>query len=148
VFGALALLATTACLATPVSADRSTVNVGPFAGALAAGYDDVNGRFSLRVGGMRTATMSSKILWLLPSGYVLPNDGPNGETRLVVTGRRLGRPVRRFKQVFLGGKGSTDQRYYFPSILKPPAVGCWRLTFRAGTASGSATMLARPRYRG
>jgi hypothetical protein len=148
VFGALALLATTACLATPVSADRSTVNVGPFVGTLAARYDDVNGRFSLRVGGMRTATMSSKIFWLLPPGYVLPNDGPNGETRLVVTGRWLGTPVRRFKQVFLGGKGGTDQRYGFPSILKPPAVGCWRLTFRAGTVSGSATMLARPRYRG
>jgi hypothetical protein len=146
----MALLATTACLATPVSADRRTVNVGPFAGTLAAGYDDVNGRFSLRVGGMRTATMSSKILWLLPPGYVLPNDGPNGETRLVVTGRRLGTPARRFKQVFLGGKESTavGERYYFPSILKPPAVGCWRLTFRAGTVSGSATMLARPRSRG
>jgi hypothetical protein len=81
---------------------------------------------------MRTATMSSKILWLLPPGYVLPNDGPNGETRLVVTGRRLGTPVRRFKQVFLGGKGSTDvgERYFFPSNINPPTVGCWRLTFQ------------------
>ncbi len=142
---ALALLVTATCLATPVSVNRSRVQAGPFTGVLAAGYDDVGGRFSLRVGGMRTATMSSKILWTLPGTHDLPND-----TALVVRGRRLSTPTRRFSQVFPGGRNAAqpDTVFYFPSIIKPPTVGCWRLTFTAGTVRGSLTMLARPRFHG
>ena len=138
--GSLAVLATAACLATPVSADRSRVHAGPFVGYLAAGYDDFGGRFSLRVGSMRTATMTSKIPWFLPAaGYA-------NISKLVVTGRRLG-AARRFVQTLPGGP-DTGGEYVYPSIIKPPTTGCWRLTFKAGTATGSLTMLARPRFHG
>jgi hypothetical protein len=139
-FGALAVLATAVCLATPVSADRSRVHAGPFVGGLAAGYDDVDGRFSLRVGGMRTASMSSKIPWFLKTA------GYKNVSKLVVTGRRLGTRTH-WAQTLSGGTNGGGE-YVYPSILKPPATGCWRLTFRAGTAVGSLTMLARPRFRG
>jgi hypothetical protein len=37
------------------------VRAGPFVGGAVPMYDSVGGRFSLRVGGMRTDTLSSKI---------------------------------------------------------------------------------------
>jgi hypothetical protein len=138
VFGVLALLATTACLATPVSANRSTVRAGPFIGGLAAGYDDVDGRFSIRIGGMRTSTMSTKIPWWLPGPY----SGGRAPRELVVTGRLLSGSARFIQTLHHGGGG------IYPSILKPPKVGCWRLTLKAGTTAGSLTMLARPRFQG
>jgi hypothetical protein len=143
--GPLAMLATGLCLATPVSPQRNEVRAGPFVGYLAAGYDDVGGRFSLRVGGMRTDSMSSKIFWRLPHDYDVPYGSP-----LVVAGRKFGFPARRFTQTFPGGRGKLqpDMDYGFPSIIKPPTVGCWRLTFAAGRVRGSLTMLARPPFRG
>jgi hypothetical protein len=140
VFGPLSVLATAACLASPVSADRSSIQVGPFKGGLAAGYDDVNGRFSLRVGGMRTTQMSSKILWLLPDSY-------RDVGALIVTGRRIG--GGRFTQTFTEAGASTPPNMrFFPSIINPPATGCWRLWFQLGELRASALMLARPRPSG
>ena len=140
--GPLALLATAACLATPVSADRSRVHAGPFVGALSRGFDDVGGRFSLRVGGMRTDTLSSKIPWFLSRRYTTHS----GE--LVVRGRQLdgtGTFVQRFQEAY---SPSTPRQHTYPSIIDPPAEGCWRLTFAVGKVKGALTMLARPPYGG
>jgi hypothetical protein len=121
------------------------VRAGPFVGLLAEGYDDVDGRFSLRVGGMRTATMSSKIPWWLPDGY-------RDAGILVVTGRRLSGTRATFTQRFPEAGTSSGPtpllRNVYPSNINPPKTGCWRLTFHAGTARGSLIMLARPRFRG
>jgi hypothetical protein len=141
VFAPLSVLAAAACLASPVSADRSRLNVGPFVGYLATGYDDVNGRFSLRVGGMRTKDLSSKIPWWLPISY--KNVG-----KLTVTGFRIGKPGH-FRQEFPEAAYSdTPDRHVYPSIIDPPKTGCWRLTFTAGAVKASVLMLARPRPTG
>ena len=135
--GPLSILAAAACLASPVSADRSQMHVGPFVGSLAAGYDDVGGRFSLRVGGMRTKGLSSKIPWWLPISY--SNVG-----ELVVTGRLIGGRghfAQRFPEAIYS---DTPDRHVFPSIIDPPKTGCWHLTFRAGKVKASVLMLARP----
>jgi hypothetical protein len=137
---ALAALAAATCLATPVSADGSRVKVGPFVGYIVPSHDVVNGRFSLRVGGMRTDTLSSKIPWFLPRRY-------RAGSELVVTGTRLTRPARfvqRFDQAF---SPTNPAQYTFPSIIDPPATGCWRLTFRSGRATGTLVVLVRPRVR-
>jgi hypothetical protein len=141
VFGpALAALAAATCLATPVSANGSRVNAGPFVGYIAPDYDVVNGRFSLRVGGMRTETLSSKIPWFLPRRYRVGSE-------LTVTGTRLIRPAR-FVQSFAQAYSPTNPaQHTFPSIISPPATGCWRLTFRSGRATGTLVVLVRPRVR-
>jgi hypothetical protein len=149
---ALAALTAATCMATPVQtfehepyADSDVVRAGPFVGFVSRGYDAVQGRFSLRVGGMRTSSLSSKIPWFLPDGY-------GDVDTLVVTGRRLSRPTARFTQRFALAGGTTtpspDLTYVFPSTINPPKTGCWELTFRAGTASGTLYMLARQRARG
>ncbi len=117
------------------------MHAGPFVGVLSRGFDDVGGRFSLRVGGMRTETLSSKIAWLLPQRYAT-----HGRD-LVVTGRRLD-GARAFVQRFSEAGVSGESRHVYPSIIDPPTVGCWRLTFGVGTVKGALTMLARPRYGG
>jgi hypothetical protein len=142
VLGPLSVLAAAACLATPVSADRSRIHVGPFTGYLAAGYDDVDGRFSLRVGGMRTkAGLSSKIPWWLPMSY-------RDVGELVVTGRLIGARGH-FTQTFPEAMFSeTPDSHVYPSIIDPPKTGCWRLTFKAGAVKATVVMLARPRPSG
>ena len=56
---------------------------------------------------------------------------------LVVTGRRLGRPVRRFEPGLPRRQRGHRGALWLPiSTLNPPTVGCWRLTFTAGTMSG------------
>ena len=137
---ALAALAAATCLATPVAANGSRVNAGPFVGYIVPDYDVVNGRFSLRVGGMRTETLSSKIPWFLPRRYRVGS-------ALTVTGTRLIRPAR-FVQSFDEAFSPTNPpQHTFPSIINPPATGCWRLTFRSGRATGTLVVLVRPRVR-
>ncbi len=124
------------CPATRLEHGR--VRAGPFTGYAVPEYDAVGGRFSLRVGGMRTESLSSKIPWFVPYRYKVGNS-------LVVTGRRLGASPRSFRQTLALAYGGNDGRgWVFPSIINPPSVGCWQLTFRSGNAVGSLTMLARP----
>lgn len=137
---ALAALAAATCLATPVSADGTRVKAGPFVGYTVPDYDVVNGRFSLRVGGMRTETLSSKIPWFVPRRYRV-----GGE--LVVTGTRVTRPARFVQRFYKAFSPANPARHTFPSIIDPPATGCWRLTFRSGRATGSLVVLVRPRVR-
>jgi hypothetical protein len=146
VASALALLVTleptgavaATCAATRL--DRGDVRAGPFVGGAVPAYDAVGGRFSLRVGGMRTETLSSKIPW-----FAMPRHKV-GAT-LIVTGRRIGASPRTFRQTFArayGGGSDPRGSIVFPSTIDPPTVGCWRLTLRSGNATGSLTMLARP----
>jgi len=130
----LATLGAATCLATPVSADRSRVHAGPFTGNLTRAYDVVDGRFSLRVDGMRTETLSQKIPWSLPRRYRV---GPT----LAITGRRLDAPGR-FTQRFYEALGASGP-HIFPTNIAPPAAGCWRLTLRTGPTWGSLVALVR-----
>jgi len=126
--------AASVCPATRL--DGVVVQAGPFAGGAVPRYDSVGGRFSLRVGGWRTKTLSSKIPWFIPDSYEV------GDV-LVVTGRRVAGSPRTFRQTMQRVSGGNG-RWVFPSIIDPPSVGCWKLTFRSGKAVGSMTMLARP----
>jgi hypothetical protein len=130
----LATLAVGTCLATPVPENSTKIKAGPFTGGLARPYDVVDGRFSLRVGRMRTDELSQKIPWFLPRRFRV---GP----ALAVTGRRMdaaGRFTQRFREAF-GASGP----HVFPTIIAPTAPGCWRLTLRTGPTWGSVVAFVR-----
>ena len=142
--GALALLLTSAiCVAAPVQQQRSgglVVRAGPLVGAVTS-YDVVQGRFNLRVGPNRTREgLSQKIPWFPAAGT------PVGDT-LVVTGRALSLPrPRSFRQTFRAAQGvGGGQQTMFPTIISPPSVGCWSLTFTTGATTTSLVVLVRPR---
>ena len=128
------------CGAARVERDgRDTVvRAGPFTGVLMREYDVVDGRFSLHVGGYRIGNgLSSKIAWELPPRT------PVAES-LVVTGRRITRPSRTFRQEFALASADGIDYPFFPSIISPPTAGCWRLTFTSGKTRGALTVLVRP----
>jgi hypothetical protein len=134
---ALALLAAVACMATPVRPDRS-IHVGPYTG-YATAYDVVRGRFALRVGSYRTRNgLSQKIPWYVKTQQAV---GPT----IVFTGIRLRpAPARTFRQEFpTGGLFPLGQMY--PSVLSPPATGCWRITVSTGAVSARLFALVRKR---
>jgi hypothetical protein len=136
--GALALLLTSAvCIAGPVQQRNGSlaVKVGPLVGYLTE-YDSVDGRFSLRVGPLRTRNgLSQKIPWF-------PEPGAKIGSTLVVTGRALSFPTpRSFSQSFRVALSPS----MFPTIISPPSAGCWRLTFTTGPTSASIAVLVRPR---
>jgi hypothetical protein len=136
--GALALLLSSAvCMAAPVQ-DRSgglIVKVGPLVGTVTP-YDRVNGRFSLRVGPLRTRNgLSQKIPWF-------PDPGAEIGSTLVVTGRALSAPTNRtFTQTFRVALSPS----MFPTIIAPPSTGCWMFTFTTGPTTASIAVLVRPR---
>jgi hypothetical protein len=118
-----------------------SVHAGPFFGLVAAQYDVVDGRFRLRVGEYRDRAtgLSQKIPWFLPLHYRVG-------TALHVSGRRLTGPHRRFRQTFPEAyTEETTDPHVFPSVIKPPAEGCWRLTFRTGRITARLTVLVRGR---
>lgn len=130
-------LAEDSCQATLVQGTE--VKAGPFTGLIVPAYDVVRGRFSLRVGGMRTESLSSKIPWFVPFRYKVGDS-------LVISGRRLSPSPRAFRQTEAIARAAGEQRgWVFPSNIDPPSVGCWRLTFRSGNAVGVLTVLVRPR---
>jgi hypothetical protein len=117
------------CLAARVEGDR--VHAGPFTGFVSPPYDVVDGRFRLRVGAFRDRAtgLSQKIPWFLPRSYRVG-------AFLVVDGRRLAPPGPAFTQR-LAEAGSPDpDQHVFPSILRPPSAGCWRLAFRTRFVRG------------
>jgi hypothetical protein len=127
------------CLSTRT--DGKTVHAGPFTGGIDPDYDVVAGRFRLHVGAYRDRAtgLSQKILWSLPLSYRV---GP----ALVVRGRRLAPPGGTFVQR-LAEAGSTStmpDKHYFPSTLRPPRPGCWRLSFRTGAARGYLVVRVDP----
>ena len=111
-----------ACVATHVNGQY--VHAGPFAGAISPDYDVVNGRFRLHVGAWRDRStgLTQKIPWFLPAKYRVG-------VYLVIRGRRLA-PAGGSFTLRLPEAGSLDPRQHvFPSTLKPPKPGCWRLSF-------------------
>jgi len=136
---ALALLLTAAaCMGAPVRSGTGgpQVHAGPFVGYVTA-YDVVGGRFALRVGPYRTTGgLTQKIPWFPKAGTPL---GP----ALVVSGRTLSLPHRSFRQTFQGA--IVSGRTMFPSIIAPPATGCWLLTFTSGPTTASLAVTVRPR---
>ena len=143
--GALALLiASAVCMAAPVQRHAQSgsprIVVGPLTGYLTE-YDVVGGRFALRAGGMRTATLSQKIPWFVAPGASVGNV-------LVVSGRTLSLPLRAFRQTFTGAYPVGDPTHLmFPTNISPPAAGCWLLTVATGTVSASIPVRVRPRVR-
>jgi hypothetical protein len=117
------------CVATAVSGQY--VHAGPFAGAITPDYDIVNGRFRLHVGGWRDRStgLTQKIPWFLPSRYRVG-------VYLVIRGTRLAPAAGSFT-ARLPEAGSPDPgEHVFPSILKPPKPGCWRLSFQTRLVKG------------
>ncbi len=132
---AAALLASLACIGTPVKADR-TIRVGPFVGYVTS-YDVVRGRFSLSVGEFRAPGLSQKIPWYVKS------DQPVGPTLLVEGVRLRPAPTRSFTQEWATG-GLFSQGQMYPSVFSPPATGCWRITLTTGSVSARLFALVRP----
>jgi hypothetical protein len=124
------------CPATRVHGAR--VRAGPFAGGIVRRYDVVDGRFRLHVGRYRdrVSGLTQKIPWWISRQADVGR-------RLRIDARRLPpqRP-RRFRQV-LHRTGGDERRWVFPSIIKPPAEGCWRMDFTSGGTAGSLVVLVR-----
>lgn len=126
------------CPATQVRGER--VRAGPFVGLIDRRYDVFRNRFRLRVGKYRNRRtgLSQKIPWWI--------------SRQADVGRRLRIKARRLR---LRSPGSFDQtlrrtsavgdetRWFFPSIIKPAAKGCWRLRFGSGGTTGAVIVLVR-----
>lgn len=126
------------CAAQPVRGN--VVKAGVFTGYVAPQYDVVGGRFRLHVGDYRNRAtgLSQKIPW-----FARVDSGANGD--LVVTWTRLDPlPSRRFTVQAPTG-GIYPQGYVYPTSFSPPSAGCWRLTFRSGTATGRLRVLVRGR---
>ena len=117
------------CMATPVRGEY--VHAGPFAGAIARYYDILNGRFRLHVGAWRDRStgLTQKIPWFLPGKYRVG-------VHLIIRGTRLA-PAGGSFATRLPEAGSLDpSQHVFPSILKPPKPGCWRLSFQTRFVQG------------
>jgi hypothetical protein len=114
------------------------VRAGPFLGLIAQDYDVVDGRFSLHVGPERDPTrgLSQKIPWFASTrSPVKPS--------VVVSGKRLDGPGVRWRQVLHQAWASDEAMWVYPSVLSPPSVGCWRLTFTSGKVRARLTALVR-----
>lgn len=124
-----------ACAATRV--DGNVVRAGPFAGHVAPQYDIVNERFRLRVGRYRDrkAGLTQMIPWFVRPG------APVGRS-LRVTGKRLTPRPGSFMQTLQRTRGSSGG-YVFPSIIAPPAEGCWRVKLASGGSTARLTVVVR-----
>lgn len=116
------------------------VRAGPFVGLIDRRYDVLRGRFRLRVGAYRNRRtgLTQKIPWRIS------READVGK-RLRVDARRLQpRSSRRFQQAFRRTSAVGDeQRWFFPSIIRPPAKGCWRLRLRSGATTGGLIAFVR-----
>jgi hypothetical protein len=134
-----AVLASAACLATPVRQGLHVpaVRAGPFLGLVAPEYDIVDGRFSLHVGPERDPTrgLSQKIPWFASTRSPV-------KASVVVTGRRLDGPGAPWRQV-IHQAWADEAMWVYPSNLSPPSVGCWRLTFTSGKVRARLIALVR-----
>src|SRR5204863_2623671 len=133
-----AAMASTACDATPV--DGAYVRAGRFSGAITPEYDVLNGRFRLRVGGYRDKTtgLTQKIPWSVSRRADV------GRSLRIDAKRLPPLAPRTFHQELRRTSGLGDRkRWFFPSIIRPPAEGCWRLRFRSGRTTGRLIVLVR-----
>ena len=126
------------CPATRV--DSEYVHAGRFTGAISPGYDVLNGRFRLRVGAYRDSKtgLTQKIPWSVTRQAKVG-------ARLRIKARRLPPLSSRTFRVMLGRTSALGdrKRWFFPSVIKPPAEGCWRLRFTSGRTTGSLIVLVR-----
>ena len=126
------------CPATRV--DGQHVRAARFTGAISPDYDVLNGRFRLRVGAYRDLNvgLTQKILW---SASRQAKVG----ARLRIKGGRLPPLSSRTFRMTLGRTSALGDRkqWFFPSIIKPPAEGCWRLRLSSGRTTGSLIVLVR-----
>ena len=122
-----------ACAATPVIG--SVVRAGPFTGPVSREHDVVDGRFRLRVGKYRDreSGLTQKIPWFVRRSARVGKS-------LSITGTRLGSDPQTFT-LRSGRRPDGVKRYVFPSIVSPPAEGCWRLRFSSGKSTGRLTVL-------
>jgi hypothetical protein len=125
--------ASRACSATRVQG--SVVRAGPFIGRIAPAYDVLDGRFRLRVGEYRDRAtgLSQKIPWFVQRGARVGRS-------LLIVGERVGPSPRTFRQRLRRTEDSAGQGV-FPSIIAPPAEGCWRLRFTSGKTTAHLTVL-------
>lgn len=85
--------------------------------------------------------MSQKIPWFPTS------NAPIGAT-LVISGESLSLPHRSFSQSFSVAHAlDGSQRMMFPSILAPPAPGCWLFTLSSGQATATIAVRVRARVK-
>jgi hypothetical protein len=127
-------------VATPVDVAAERVQIGPFRGELARRYDIVDGRFRLHVGSYRDlgTGLTQKIPWFASRRAPVAQ-------RLSISGRRLYRRARPFTQRFGAAYDGDPDEFVYPSILRMPAPGCWRLTFRSGEVTARAMVLVTRR---
>jgi heat shock protein HslJ len=118
--------------------DGSEVRAGPFVGLIHPEYDVVNGRFRLHVGPYRDRTvgLSQKILWRVSRQADVGR-------RLRIHARRLSPLSHRTFRRKLRRAGGDEKQWNFPSIINPPAEGCWRLRFTSGNTTGRLVVLVR-----
>jgi hypothetical protein len=102
----------------------------------------VDGRFSVYAHGLDPVTgTAEKIMWVVPWRAVRRS----GSTlRLEWTRGR-----RRFVQRQTGVDGSRQQRSarIYPSILRPPAPGCWKLRVKINRIEDTMYVLVQPQPR-
>jgi hypothetical protein len=124
----------TRCEATRI--DGGAVRAGPFTGLISPKYDVLGGRFRLRAGRYRDRAtgLTQKIPWFV-RGTALVGD------TLTIAGERLDTPHRGFSLTLHRAESSGEPAY--PSIIAPPAEGCWRLRFQSGATTASLTVLVR-----
>lgn len=126
------------CPATRVAG--TTVRAGPFMGTIAPRYDVFHGRLRLRVGGYRDRStgLTQKIPWWIS------RQAEVGKRLRLKALRLQPRSPRRFHQTFRRTSAvGDDERWFFPSIIQPPAKGCWRLRFRSGRTAGGLIAFVR-----
>lgn len=126
------------CPATRV--DGQYVHARRFTGVISPDYDVLNGLFRLRVGAYRDAKtgLTQKILWSVSRQARVG-------ARLRIDARRLPPLSSRTFRVTLGRTSAMGdrRRWFFPSVIKPPAEGCWRLRFTSGRTTGGLIVLVR-----
>ena len=138
--GVLAALAASACVSAPVSyidpPDAGAphipwIHAGPVVGYLfyygASGpWKSTTDHVLITTGGGPPAGYATKILWHVRGG--------RGGVRVI--GTQLD-GVGHFRQGF-----STSGGLFFPSIVKVPSPGCWRVTVRSGGHVGRFAFVA------
>jgi hypothetical protein len=104
----------------------------------------VGGRFSVYAGGVNKATgINEKIMWIVPG-----RAADDSDLTLRLVWRRGGRD---YPQRY--GGGATDGRQgrrpegasrSYPSILRPPSPGCWKLRVVTGRIKVSMLVIVTP----
>jgi hypothetical protein len=106
----------------------------------------VDGRFSVYAGGFNPVTgINEKIMWVVPARRT---DASSPRLRLVW---RLGQS--RFVQVTRAAGASTTRGHetrgsprprIYPSVLRPPREGCWRLAVNTGRIRETMHVIVTP----